>query len=88
MSFVEINQLSLSHDSDGFPCYDDLYKIINKQIDNFNEQKPVSVSWLTDQQKMEAESIESIKDPSKMVTFHYTAPKLDYFKQVGSLSPK
>lgn len=74
--------------------YDDLYQIINEEIEKYAKEKPAMVSWLTNEEKEEAKlklppSISSNVRPFQRVKPKYPEVKLDYFDKmypaVGSL---
>lgn len=73
------------------PNYNELYKIINEEIEYCNSQTPALVSWWSQQdneQRTKARSalkdyrtpsIQSIKDPSKLTWINYPAADDDFF---------
>lgn len=66
------------------PNYDKMYKIINEEIEKCDAPKPVLISWLSPEDRINAAiysipNIDTIKNPVKRLEFHYPKPKFDYF---------
>lgn len=63
--------------------YDQAYKIINAEIENY--EKPVLISWLSQQDKKKlrgysVENISSINDPFGLVETRYTTVDYNFFR--------
>lgn len=74
--------------------YDQVYDVIDKEIENYMGPAPKMVHWLSEESKNEARkeskinpipSISSIKDPTKLVKIIYQDVDFEYFnKKYGS----
>lgn len=74
-----------------FPFYDDMFRIINEEIDKFELPKPVFVSWLTDAEREKAKKelerkqlpdISSIKNRFENVHAEYPEVDFNYFAEM------
>lgn len=69
------------------PFYDDLYHIINEEIEKYAVEKPAMVSWLTDKEKEVAKLDSPPSISSEDFPFHQSKPKypdvkFDYFEKI------
>lgn len=65
------------------PNYNDLFNMINEEINKCNVQKPAMVSWLTPDDRRIAESkpmesIENIKNPTQIYQFYFQYPLVNF----------
>lgn len=70
---------------DTIPFYDQVYKIINAEIENYGLEKPALISWLSQDDKRKLRSylvqnISSINDPFGLVERIYTQVDYDFFR--------
>lgn len=91
----EINIIDPTEDIDGvrhkyrvmdtIPFYDQVYKIINTEIDNYGLEKPALISWLSQDGKRKSRgylvpNISSINDPFGLVERIYKQVDYDFYR--------
>lgn len=75
------------HDAPRFTIYDQLYQIINEELENLDLPKPVLVSWLNEEdvekainELATAPNISSIKNQYEEIDANYPEVHFDYFQ--------